>query len=1269
MRAVARKYNPGFLSDEELVATFCVRTCEFDSMMEVLRDCTGNANVHQLVLGGRGSGKTSLLLRIAAEIRRDVELSSIFFPVVLAEESYEVSTAGEFWLECLSRLADQAPHRKDGPDLQRTLEDLRRISNDRTLGDRCLGALQEFSDGEERRLVVIAENLNMLFADMSDKDAGWRLRQILQTEPRIVVLASATSRFDEIDNPERALYDLFRVISLCPLDLDACETLWNSVSSRARSRQTIRALRILTGGNPRLLTIVARFGAELSFRDLMSDLLTLVDDHTEFFKSHLDALPARERRVYLALADLWKPATTREIAERARLDTSKCSAFLVRLTERGAVEVTGGTPRRKLYYLTERLYNIYYLMRRSRGPAPLIEALIHFMEAYYSPSELKDLGIRIAAEASRADADTQSLYQTTLEKLLDLPSLAQHREELCSHMPKLLPSRVPDGRVVRQPTGAIQKLFNDAVTLASRGRLTEALCAWEQIEEVHGTSTNTADRGLVAGAMVNKGIALGHLRRYDDALATWDDVVERFERSSESAVSGPVARALVNKAAMLGHLRRPKEALAHLEEFDQRFGSNCDSAISKETIRALSCKGTVLQDLGRSRESLSVRDELLRKLEPGNSLYAEELIAETLVTKGMLLLEMKRSDQAEDTLDEVVRRFGARNEDSLEALVTAAQFNKGTLLHAVGRLEEAITAFGENLQRFERRKTPGIGVTVASSLNSMGATFAKLGRLGDAVEAWGKLDQLFDNEKNPAVLERVASSLLSTGEILAGMNQPENALAAWDKAMRRAETLETPFLSEVMAQALINKANLLDTLNRSKESTAVWDDVVQHFEKSNSPMSLGVVAQALVSKGAALARLNLQDQAIAIWDEVSRRFGKDGALELPDVVAIAQMHKGDLLLQRQEIDKALVAWEEAVQVLDASAEQDAADTMMVVMQRRAAELFAVQRFEEALKAWDEIVLRFGTSDNTSLLEGVASAKFNKGVLLADKDRNGEAIRIWNEVIEQFGQYFTQLMSDTVASSMFSKGAALYELGQQGEALDVWSAVVDRFGSSNSPVILKVVANSLLCKGTVLTELGRQEEALVELELVDRRIGNSEVPALRKLAEVALLSRSEIESRRGRLNVAAELAGRVLSQERPGSSENRWLGLLIRARVRAGDGDLIKCSRDIEAALEMLPGLDVLPGRALDALTGLVIDVGAEPMQALIEASPSADILLPLSTALARERGLEPRVAREVEEVAEDIRQDLAERRKQRGLGGNSGGVSDSGGHSALNGRS
>ena len=38
MVAAVKKYNPGFLTDVEIIQSFCVRTHEFESIVESLRE-------------------------------------------------------------------------------------------------------------------------------------------------------------------------------------------------------------------------------------------------------------------------------------------------------------------------------------------------------------------------------------------------------------------------------------------------------------------------------------------------------------------------------------------------------------------------------------------------------------------------------------------------------------------------------------------------------------------------------------------------------------------------------------------------------------------------------------------------------------------------------------------------------------------------------------------------------------------------------------------------------------------------------------------------------------------------------------------------------------------------------------------------------------------------------------------------------------------------------------------------------------------------------
>src|SRR5262245_24603272 len=101
------KHNPAFLSKEDLVRSFVVRHADLDILLERLREGGEGPNQHMLLIGPRGSGKTTLVLRVAAAIEADPVLRARWYPLVFGEESYEVGTAAEFWLEALLHLADQ----------------------------------------------------------------------------------------------------------------------------------------------------------------------------------------------------------------------------------------------------------------------------------------------------------------------------------------------------------------------------------------------------------------------------------------------------------------------------------------------------------------------------------------------------------------------------------------------------------------------------------------------------------------------------------------------------------------------------------------------------------------------------------------------------------------------------------------------------------------------------------------------------------------------------------------------------------------------------------------------------------------------------------------------------------------------------------------------------------------------------------------------------------------------------------------------------------
>lgn len=397
------KYNPGFLSDDELEAQFTVRGYELARLLEVLRDNRGPSNQHVLLVGPRGFGKTTLARRLATEVRKRYDA---WLPVVFSEEAFEVFDAATFWHEALFFLSQETGEE----ELLRTYNRLKSEQDDQQLRLIALQTLKDYSRTRKQRLLIIVENLQQLLDEQIEPEEAWTLRHTLQNDPEIMLLGTATARFDAIDDEGSAMYEMFRVIGLEPLRPRECSQLFRKLTDDPVDIFQGRALQIITGGNPRLLVVLSRFVQGTPLHELLHDFTRLIDDHTDYFKSNIDSLPAKERRVFVALAGLWQPSTASEVANEARMDTNKTSALLSRLVKRGAVTAKNFSSRRKQYQVAERLYNLYYLMRRHGQNSERVRFAVEFIAAYYSIDSLTKEMLRFADQAVALEADKRPTY-------------------------------------------------------------------------------------------------------------------------------------------------------------------------------------------------------------------------------------------------------------------------------------------------------------------------------------------------------------------------------------------------------------------------------------------------------------------------------------------------------------------------------------------------------------------------------------------------------------------------------------------------------------------------------------------------------------------------------------------------------------------------------------------------------------------------------------------------------------------------------------------
>jgi len=390
-------YNPHLLPRHDLVETFVARQPLLDDLVDDLRRGGGQ---HHLLVGGRGSGKTTLLLRLAVTIEDDKTLARKCIPLRFPEEQYNVARPSDFWMNAIDALVDaleRQDERRAAKRLESALAELEHL-DEAERARRSLALLESWARQATRLVVLLVDNLDLvlerLAADL------WGLREALSIDNHLVVIGASSKLIDEAIDYQSPFYDFFHVHELGPLSEAEARHLVRSLARRAKTPRVeevleqdpgrFKALYVLTGGTPRTLALLHTVLALDHSDRIERDLDGLLDQLTPYYKARFDDLPAQSQVIVDKVALHWHPITAAECQLATRLDLNTVSAQLTRLVKSGLLAKVSLPGSAKLgFQISERFFNIWYLMRASRRLRRRLSWFVEFLRIFYGEEDLR----------------------------------------------------------------------------------------------------------------------------------------------------------------------------------------------------------------------------------------------------------------------------------------------------------------------------------------------------------------------------------------------------------------------------------------------------------------------------------------------------------------------------------------------------------------------------------------------------------------------------------------------------------------------------------------------------------------------------------------------------------------------------------------------------------------------------------------------------------------------------------------------------------------
>ena len=728
-------YTPSTMPEALLKQLFVARHNLLETLIKRVKKLGQTPSPHHtIIIGPRGAGKTHLISLIYYHAKKivshdsETELRIAWLP----EDPWNICSYKRLLIEIL-RATSPMPNLRDLP-----INEL-----DARLRHTCR---------TEGAILVLVENFDQILEAFGNIDQQ-RLRNLLQTEANILLIASTTRLDRNLSGHASPFFEYFDTIHLQPFSPEDARQMLLTQARVANNNELadflstdaatsrIHTIAHLAGGQPRLWALLGSALTVESLNELTTLLLSRFDDLTPYYQEQLARLSRMQRLIVAELSAADRPLAVKELAERIGYDQRSTAKAVSDLNERAWLKPVSTIfadlldKRRTYYDLAEPLARLAFQIKETRGePLPLI---IDFLVNWFDATQLRsfvDNDYCVAAlsklESDQCGTLAKRLTSLAVSRIKSLDLLGQVEDALAAvaagdaEPVMALPSSLRQAIELRaqDETGLIPvrlTLLSDALREVGNVPRDATTAAWIARAERLDIEAQSPESRLM---LVRWFAASWHFDDAEAALSTITSDLEHMQ-GAYAIASAYHAAGRLTEAITLNQQVLPDSIRVLGEDHPNTVTSRNNLAYAYESA-------------GRLTEAITLFEQVLtdsiRVLGPDhpNTLTSRNNLAGAYESAGRLTEAITLYEQV---LTDSTRILGQDHPHTL-----AWRNNLANAYRKAGRITEAIALLEQVLTDSIRVLGPDHPDTLASR-NNLAAAYESAGRLTEAIALYEKV--------------------------------------------------------------------------------------------------------------------------------------------------------------------------------------------------------------------------------------------------------------------------------------------------------------------------------------------------------------------------------------------------------------------------------------------------------------------------------------------------------------------------------------------------